>query len=62
MSSDIRQLISLEEGQYFDRKSSRIRPKDLARHISAFANASGGTIAIDIEDDGKVTGFRRSGA
>lgn len=62
MSSDIGQLISSEEGQYFDRKSARIRPKDLARHISAFANASGGTIAIGIEDDGKVTGFRRSGS
>ena len=32
------------EGQFFDRKSARLAPKELASHISAFANASGGTI------------------
>ena len=38
------------ESQYFDRKSARIQPKDLAHHISAMANAAGGVIAIGIED------------
>ena len=49
------------ESQYFDRKSARIKPNDVARHIVAFANAAGGKLAIGIEDDGEVTGFRRSG-
>ena len=31
------------ENQFFDRKSGRLAPKDLAIHLSAFANASGGT-------------------
>lgn len=44
------------ESQFFDRKSGRIAPHDLAHHLSAFANASGGVIAIGIEDDGSITG------
>lgn len=44
------------EGQYFDRKSERLATKDLAHHLSAFANAAGGLIAIGIEDDGRITG------
>lgn len=44
------------EGQYFDRKSERLAAKDLAHHLSAFANASGGLIAIGIEDNGEITG------
>lgn len=44
------------ENQFFDRKSGRLAPKDLAIHLCAFANASGGTIVLGIEDDGKVTG------
>ena len=48
------------ENQYFDRKSARIKPNDAVRHIVAFANAAGGKLAIGIEDDGEVTGFRRS--
>ena len=50
------------ENQYFDRKSARLNAKETAKHISAFANASGGKLVIGIEDDGEVTGFRRNGA
>jgi ATP-dependent DNA helicase RecG len=32
------------ENKLFDRKSSRVKPGDLAPIISAFANAEGGTI------------------
>lgn len=45
------------EGSYFDRKSSRIAPKDIIKHIIAFANANGGTLAIGVEDDRTLTGF-----
>ncbi|BBH25457.1 ATP-dependent DNA helicase RecG [Intestinibaculum porci] len=46
-----------EEGQYFDRKSARIKPKDIARHLVAFANGNGGELVIGIEDDGEISGF-----
>lgn len=56
-------LFSAEgENQYFDRKSARLNAKETARHISAFANASGGKLVIGIEDNGEVTGFKRDGA
>lgn len=38
------------ENKYFDRKSAKIKPSDLAPLISAFANAEGGTIVIGIND------------
>lgn len=47
------------ESQYYDRKSGRIHPKDVAKHISAFANASGGIVAIGIEDNGAITGVSK---
>ncbi len=54
--SKINPLLTLEymqtenENKYFDRKSGQIRVADLAQHISAFANADGGTIVIGISD------------
>ena len=46
------------ESQYFDRKSAKIQPKDLARHISAMANASGGVLVVGIEDKSReITGI-----
>lgn len=55
-------LTKTEEGQYIDRKSARIRPGDIARHLVAFANANGGVLVIGIEDEGTVTGFGYSEA
>lgn len=49
-------LRSMPEGQFFDRKSARLAAKDFAHQLSAFANASGGLIAMGIEDDGCFTG------
>jgi ATP-dependent DNA helicase RecG len=43
-------LAELPEDQWFDRKSILIKPKDLARHLIAFANAEGGTIVLGIQD------------
>lgn len=53
-------LTNEEEGQYLDRKSARIKPIDIARHIVAFANANGGVLVIGIEDDGQITGFHNN--
>lgn len=41
-------LLDLAEDQWFDRKSSRTQPKDLANVMIAFANAEGGTIVIGL--------------
>jgi len=38
------------ENKYFDRKSAKAKPSDLAPDISAFANADGGTLVIGIHD------------
>ncbi len=54
--SKINPLLTLEymqtesENKYFDRKSGQIKVSDLAPHISAFANADGGTLVIGISD------------
>ncbi len=53
-------LTTEEEGQYLDRKSARIKPSDIARHLVAFANANGGVLVIGIEDDGTITGFNNN--
>lgn len=55
---DISYLVTLPEGQYFDRKSARKKPLELLQYIVSFANAGGGILAIGIEDDGTVTGFK----
>ena len=54
-------LLENEENQYFDRKSARIKPSDIVRHLVAFANANGGILVIGIEDDGTVSGFDYEG-
>ena len=37
----LKYMITEAENKYFDRKSATIKPTDLAKHISAFANAEG---------------------
>ncbi len=61
-TNDVYLFSTLKENQYFDRKSARKDDKEIAKHISAFANSAGGKLVIGIEDDGEVTGFRRDGA
>ena len=52
----IEQLLKKPENQYFDRKSGRIKPADLADSLVGFANADGGRIAIGIHS-GKIEGI-----
>ncbi len=52
----IDKLTQMSEGQFFDRKSARLAPKDMAHQLCAFANAAGGIVVIGIEDNGDVTG------
>lgn len=49
------------ENQYFDRKEGKIKSKDLAKHISAFANANGGYLVIGVADNGDIIGFENLG-
>lgn len=44
------------EDQWFDRKSARMAPRDLAVDLVAFANAEGGLIAIGLHD-GQAEGW-----
>ncbi|MEG0375393.1 MAG: ATP-binding protein [Raoultibacter sp.] len=53
---------SEKETYFFDRKSARKAVVEIAKHLSAFANALGGKLVIGIEDDGEITGFKRTGA
>ncbi|HLQ81062.1 MAG TPA: ATP-binding protein [Brachybacterium sp.] len=46
----LRRLAEAPEDQWFDRKSARVASKDLARALTAFANAEGGTVVIGIHD------------
>lgn len=47
-------MVNEEENKYFDRKSAKIKPNDLAPLVSAFANAQGGTIVIGISDKDRI--------
>ncbi|TCC48053.1 MarR family transcriptional regulator [Kribbella pittospori] len=50
-------VLALEEDQWFDRKSSKIAPKDLGPPLVALANAEGGVLVIGASK-GKVDGIR----
>ncbi len=41
-------LLTIAEDQWFDRKSSRIAPRDLANDLIGMANADGGTIVVGL--------------
>ncbi|MGT2716599.1 ATP-binding protein [Streptococcus respiraculi] len=59
---DIEYLTSAPEGQHFDRKSAAQKAQNILEDIVAFANAEGGVLAIGIEDDGRITGFKHAKA
>ncbi|MFC0248647.1 ATP-binding protein [Citricoccus parietis] len=46
----LKALQEATEDQWFDRKSARVAPKDLASLLVALANAEGGTVAIGVHD------------
>ena len=58
--STINHLLTLDymqkenENAYFDRKSGKVKPSDIAPAISAFANAGGGTIVIGIDEKTRI--------
>ena len=50
------QLLALDEDQWFERKSSRVAPRDLANALIGFANADGGIVVVGLSD-GEVEGI-----
>lgn len=58
MHYSLDELIHRKEDMFFDRKSAKKDPKELLKHFIAFANASGGTLVIGMEDNGEITGFK----
>jgi len=53
-------ILTLKEGQYFDRKSAIIKAKKIAEVLIAFANADGGVVAIGV-NDGEIEGISEQG-
>ena len=53
-------LLHLEEDHFVDLKSRRTLPRDLQKHLVAFANTDGGDIYVGIEDP-RVRGRRIRG-
>jgi ATP-dependent DNA helicase RecG len=47
---EVKKILCLDEGHFVDAKSKRIKPSDLTKTMSAFANADGGEIYIGLED------------
>ena len=43
-------LLAVAEGQWFERKSSRIAPRELANSLIGFANADGGVLVVGLHD------------
>ncbi len=54
--TDVSVLVNSRENQWFDRKSSRIAPADLAKAMIGLANADGGRLVIGISN-GRVEGI-----
>jgi ATP-dependent DNA helicase RecG len=52
--TEVLDLCTREESDYFDRKSARLKPRDIQDPAIAFANAEGGTLVIGVEDSGRV--------
>jgi ATP-dependent DNA helicase RecG len=44
------ELLRIPEDQWFERKSSRIAPRDLANWLIGFANADGGVVIVGLSD------------
>ncbi len=50
------ELLSQAEGLRFERKRTVPSAYKIARTLASFANTSGGTLLVGVEDDGKVVG------
>lgn len=57
---DILQRIAQGKNSAVEFKNAAVTPDDLARKMTAFANAQGGAILIGVDDNGSISGVDRS--
>lgn len=57
-SADLRNLIQTGEGLYLEFKRTTPSPAKIAREMAAFANSSGGTILVGVNDDKSISGIQ----
>jgi predicted HTH transcriptional regulator len=55
--SDLRNLVQSGEHQYLEFKRVIASPEKIARELCAFANASGGTVVIGVDDNRTIVGL-----
>jgi ATP-dependent DNA helicase RecG len=60
LSSEVLAIIAGGENSGVEFKRDDVRPEQLAKEIVAFANFQGGKLLLGVEDDGAITGIRRS--
>ncbi|MEM6253757.1 MAG: ATP-binding protein [Cyanobacteria bacterium P01_D01_bin.156] len=53
-NSEVKKLLELEEGHFYDFKAIEITPASLTKTLSAFANAEGGELFIGIDDSPRL--------
>lgn len=56
-AADLRHLIQRGEGTFLEFKKTVPTPEKIAREIAAFANTSGGTILVGVDDYKNITGI-----
>ncbi len=54
----IEEILAKKENQTFDRKSFRINVKDICNALVGFVNQDGGMLAVGIEDNLEIRGFK----
>jgi len=59
LRTDLLEMIRNGESSGVDFKRDDIDPRMLAKELVAFANASGGTVLLGVEDDGSISGLTR---
>lgn len=56
----LRKLISAGEGQHLEFKTKATFPDKIVQEMIAFANASGGTLIVGVNDDGQLSGLKNA--
>ncbi len=60
LRSDVFELIANGESSGVEFKRDDVRPEQLARELTAFANLRGGRVLLGVDDDGTIVGLQRA--
>jgi len=55
---ELKKIASLGEGQHIEFKKNANHPKQIVKEIVGFANATGGSLFVGINDDGTLSGLK----